>query len=184
MKWLLLVCILLLSSQTHASRERGFFIGTGFSLIDVGVDDFFDNRVNFKGVEVIAGYKYNGYLGLDVRYGLSPADESFFGGEDPDTGLDLVSEADFENFISYYYRPEIANDIAKLYLLLGQASVTITTTEEDGSSTTRDERANSWGVGFGLWVNRKFDVTFEYRQLLSTENESITINAVNIEYRF
>ena len=184
MKWLLVISLLLVSINVHASRARGFFVGTGFSLVDVGVDDFFENRVNFKGAEIIAGYKYNNYLGLDLRYGLSPAKESFFAGEDPETGRDLVNEAELERFISYYFRPEIANDIAKLYLLLGQTSVTITTEDENGVKTTSDESGSSWGVGFGLWVNRKFDVTFEYRQLLTTELESFTTNAVNIEYRF
>ena len=185
MKRLIFLALLFSSVGSHASRDRGFFLGGGFSLVDVGVVDFYDNSVEFKSGELVGGYKYNAYLGFDVRYGLSMTDEIVSIGTDPNTGREVGVDASLDSFISYYYRPEIANDIARLYLLIGQSSVTVSRENQElGISGEASESGFSYGVGFSLWLNKRFDVTLEYRQLLKTEFDSFASSGVGLLYRF
>ncbi len=183
-KLLFIVALVVASSLTYAARDRGIFTGAGFALVDVGVEDFFENRVEFKAIEFSLGYKYNNWLGIDARYGLAPTSETVFVAVDPDTNREIGEEVDLDNYISYYYRAELTNDIAKIYILLGQSNITITRESEDGTSVSETGSGTSYGVGFGLWINRKLDVTFEYKQLLETEEDSFTSTGFNVEYRF
>ena len=183
--WSLLVAIwfAIMAAPSHAARD-GLFIGAGFSLVDVGVEDFFENSVEFKALQLSAGYKFRWWLGVDARYGLAPTSESVFVAVDPNTNREIGEEVNLDEYISYYYRPELANDIAKIYLLIGQSDITITRESEEGVSVTQSDSGTSYGIGIGLWINRKLDVTFEYIQLLDTPTDSFTSTGFNIEYRF
>ena len=184
MKWFVVFCALVASQTVMASRERGFFMGAGFGLLDAGVSDSFDNNALFKTTELSFGAKYNWFLGFDVRAGLSPTDETISLGVSRETGLEVSGEATIDSYLSYYYRAEWAGEVAKLYMLLGSTEIDVSVENEAGVTTEASTSGNSYGLGVGVWINRRMDFTVEYKQLLDTEADSFTIVSANIEYRF
>lgn len=177
--------LMILSIGTYASKDRGVYVGAGVNLINVGVVDPFNNEVNFKAGELLIGYKYNNYLGLEVRGGASFQDESIRV-EDPDTGLRGSVSSNIDHYGSVYYRAEMSNEIAKIYVLLGQSTVA-TTVEFDDTDTAPVELSESglsYGFGFGLWLDERMNLNFEYRSIVSTDNDSFTSGGISADYRF
>lgn len=176
---------LVLSTGAFASKDKGAYLGGSLSLVNVGVVDPFDNEVTFKAGEVILGYKHHKYLGIEVRYGQSLQDE-VIAVEDPDTGLDESVAATIDSYISYYYRVEWANEIAKVYVLLGQSQVE-TSLEFDETGVPIVEASDSgfsYGVGFGLWLDERMNLNFEFKNLVDTANDSFTAGTISADYRF
>ncbi len=171
--------------NAEASKDKGVYLGAGVNLVNVGVVDPFNNEVNFKAGEFIVGYKYNNYLGLELRGGKSFQKESIRV-EDPDTGLRGSVTSDIDSYSSIYYRAELSNEIAKLYLLLGQSKVDTTVEFESAGAEPIElsESGLSYGVGFGLWLDERMNLNFEYRLIVSTDSDSFIAGGINADYRF
>lgn len=184
-KYLLPLLILGLVDATSASKDRGLYVGGGVSMVSVGVKDPFSNEVNFKTGEVLLGYKYNAYLGAEARIGRSLQDE-VLAVNDLETGLRDSVDSRIDQYTSIYYRAELANEIAKIYLLLGQSEVS-TTLEFDESGLDDIETTESgfsYGIGFGLWLDEKMNLNFEYKSLVDTEDDAFTGGSITADYRF
>lgn len=74
---ILIGSVLALSQGAMADRERGVYIGGGLGQADIGVDNFLGGKIPVKTAELFAGYKYNNWLGLEVRMGASLRDETY-----------------------------------------------------------------------------------------------------------
>lgn len=181
---LALPLVVMLMPSAQASKDRGVFIGAGFNLISVGVVDPFNNTVNFISGDVALGYKYNSYLGAEVRYGKSLQDE-VLAEIDLDTGLRDTVNAKISQYYSFYYRAELANEIAKIYLLLGQSTVTTALEfESDSSYMEISDSGLSYGLGFGLWLDERMNLNFEFKTLVETDTDAFTSGSISADYRF
>ncbi len=169
----------------HASKDKGAYLGGSFSLVNVGVLDPFSNEVTFKAGEVILGYKHHKYLGFEVRYGQSLQDE-VIAVEDLTTGFEDSVTAGIDSYLSYYYRVEWANEIAKVYVLLGQSQIeTLLEFDQTGTPTVEaSDSGFSYGVGFGLWLDERMNLNFEFKNLVDTDADSFTAGSISADYRF
>ncbi len=169
----------------HASKDKGVYVGGGVALVNVGVVDPFSNEVTFKTGEVLIGYKHNPYLGIELRYGVSAQEESI-AVDDPDTGLEESVSASIESFTSVYYRAELANEIAKIYFLLGQSSVSteLEFDEGDRAIITTSDSGLSYGIGFGMWLDERMNLNFEIKNLVDTDVDSFVSASLSADYRF
>src|SRR5690606_5203705 len=116
--------LMFFSAFALADNNRGFYAGAGAS-VTMFDDDVIDVD-NAHALELVGGYKYNAWLGVDVRLGKGVSageSDTYFVGNDEMNGR-LKREVD--NYYSVYYKPEVINDEAKLYLLLRHIVVDLT----------------------------------------------------------
>jgi len=175
--------LLCVSVAVFADKDKGVYFGGGINLVTVGAEDRFRNDVNFKAGEVILGYKHNNYLGLEVRGGAS-LDDEVIAIRDTALGLDEAADSNIEEYFSVYYRAELANEIAKLYLLVGQSAIKTRTEFGDDSFVQSSDTGFSYGIGFGLWLDERMNLNFEFKNLVDTQNDSFVAGGINADYRF
>lgn len=189
MKHTALLALILCGNIAFADQNNGFFVGGNAAYIssDTFVEINSEEEkidVTLSAIELVAGYKYNSWLGIDLRYGssLSDHDESI----SADT---LISgfEYSIDSYQSIYYRPEITNKEAKLYFLLGYTTLDATTEtlRSDGDITVEySESGTSYGMGAGWFVGDDLVINVEYRQLLDKEEDEFSIITLGADYRF
>lgn len=185
MRKILLLTLVLFSATAFASKDKGIYLGGGFNLVSVGIKDPFSNTVDFKSGEILLGYKYNPWLGLEVRGGQSLQDETLELGRQ-DTSLTRTAKAKIESYSSVYYRAELANEIAKLYLLLGQSNIETSLKFPLLPTENRNIKDSgiSYGIGFGLWLDERMNLNFEIKTLVKTDSDSFTSGGISADYRF
>lgn len=183
-RFLIAVACIFIVSNTYASKDKGVYFGGGITIVNVGIEDPFSKDVNFKAGELILGYKYNSYLGIEVRGGGSLSDENI-ALTDTTRSRDSA-QSDIENYASVYYRAELSNEIAKLYLLLGQSRISTRVKFEDGMTSDFEASESGWsyGGGFGLWLDERMNLNFEFKTLVDTGSDSFTSVGINADYRF
>ncbi len=183
MRTLIFTVVMLMAISVQASKDKGMYIGGSFALIDVGAKGLFENDVTFKAGEILIGYKHNQYLGMEIRGGRSLQGEVI---SIEDSGQELSVEASIDRYISYYYRAELANDIAKVYLLLGQSTIQTSLDFEDDlrADNESSESGMSYGIGFGLWLDERMNLNFEFKTLLDTDSDAFTSGTVSADFRF
>ncbi|WP_049722778.1 outer membrane beta-barrel protein [Gilvimarinus polysaccharolyticus] len=165
---------LLLSNPSVADNERGFFAGIGASAINADDEKSYDGA-DLWIAELMAGYKYNSFLGGEVRYGTSlGADTVFLDGEDT-----IEVDMDINHYRAIYYRAEATNQHGRFYGLLGYVDLDYRLENTDFSAD-----GFSWGVGFGWFVAPKLNLNFEYKNLLDVDDQDFTSISVNLDYRF
>ncbi len=180
----------LLCSIAFADHARGPYVGGNAaytstkSIVPANANE---NKIKLPALELVAGYKYNGWLGVDVRYGLGMAsrDQAF-------TGNTGHVEYKLDSYQSFYYRPEIVNSEAKLYFLLGYTTIDATTESFTGTgdAATSDgeisysESGTSYGMGVGWFIGREMVINVEYRQLLDQDAEEFSVVTFGADYRF
>jgi len=154
----------------------GFYAGGNLNYIDAGVSDAQNDDTTFRSIEALAGYKYNGWLGGEIRIGIGTSDESYATATgDYEVGID--------HHESLYYRAESANDVAKLYGLLGFTSAQ-TSIDDGTTSSSGSESGFSYGAGIGFVASEVVNVNFEYRVLLSKEDYDYSLFSIGFDYRF
>jgi opacity protein-like surface antigen len=195
MKKAYIFALSLLAVPALADNTKGFYAGLGESFTN-NHDDFavFDvnasiSAKNIKSNEIFGGYKYNDYLGAEVRYGsgtdaakgvLFSADHQSVTGE---------VDAEVGKYKSIYYRPEMVNEEAKLYGLLGytQLDTTVTTKDATGkelTSVAKSYSGFSYGVGIGFVFADRFNINFEYKNICKDLYDKANTATINLDYRF
>ena len=170
------VGLLAFSSASFADNRQGFYVGGNWSFIDSNSVDAADNDVDFRSLEVVGGYKYRSWAGVEARFGTSLKDEAFatdLAGGEVDIGID--------HYESLYYRLESANQVAKFYVLLGFSNIQ---TSSGGSDDSASESGVSYGAGIGFVMNEKANLNFEYREIIDEDTAAFTAISVGFDYRF
>lgn len=187
MKVLVALVLSVLSVCVAADNARGFYVGggVGFVMYD---DDVIEVR-NSRSAEIFGGYKYNSLLGLEVRAGQGVAAGKSDTYPDPanaDAELPGDLERELGSYYSIYYKPELINDEAKLYLLLGYMEMDSTETVSGVSDVSVSESGASYGIGIGFVVTEKLNFNIEYRTLPESSANDIetTMASANFDYRF
>jgi opacity protein-like surface antigen len=203
MKKLCMLALGLLALPALADNNQGFYVGGGFASYN-DYQDGVDDVDRIKGTEIFGGYKYNAALGVELRLGngRSTGVSQYY--PLPDAQGDLQKEPDWTptfanlerklgNYTSIYYKPELVNDEAKLYLLLGYTSadtsmkVTGTSGADKGKvikSGSRSMSGYSYGLGVGFVIDEHFNINLEYRNICEDMGTKPNIASLNLDYRF
>ncbi|PCK10076.1 MAG: hypothetical protein COA42_00320 [Alteromonadaceae bacterium] len=179
-----LVALSFLTFSALATEDKGFYFGAGLEIVNVGAEDFFSNDVNFPVGQISVGYKHHSFLGLELRAGGGLSEEVVAFDQNTDSGRPVSADASITSFYSIYYRAELANEIAKLYLLVGQTSVETETNFDGDLIFSRSESGLSYGLGFGLWINEDVNLNFEYKVFVDYGDGVFNSVGLNADYRF
>src|SRR5690606_40786990 len=144
---------------------------------------------NAHAFELVGGYKYNAWLGVDLRVGkgISAGEsDTYFVGNDEMNGR-LKREVD--NYYSVYYKPEVINDEAKIYLLIGYTNMDFTEqiNAADGTRVSRvggTESGASYGIGVGFIIKKQVNFNIEYRTIPDGESRDPAMASAHFDYRF
>ena len=203
MKKLGVLMLSLLAIPALADNNQGFYIGVG----GVSIKDYQDKITDvtrIKGVEYFGGYKYNDALGVELRLGSGKstgmASYNLPNGTDVNQRHFYDINRDIGNYRSIYYKPELVNDEAKLYGLIGYTQVATEGTELDTlskfdgkvwnplSKTTTNTKSTlsgfSYGVGVGFVLDEHFNINLEFRNICNEISGKPNLASVNVDYRF
>lgn len=156
-------------AQSIFEKLDKYYVGGGLSIIDTNLTAPNGNDLNYSSVEVLGGYKHSGFLGAELRIGSGLTKET--------AGVD--QEASISHYISAYWRTETANEVAKIYGLLGYTSLGMDVGEE-----SETQSGLSYGGGIGFVFERDWNLNFEYKWLLDTDDREFTALSANVDYRF
>lgn len=175
MRFLISMALVLLANtaiaQSVFDRLDKFYVGGGLTYIDA--NEVAGEGGNLTSAELIGGYKYTGYLGGEVRLGTGMRGESFEDGV----------ESNIEYYGSVYWRPETANETAKIYGLIGYTSMSM---EADAGTVTTSTTTSglSYGGGIGFTFDERWNLNFEYRSIINASDVELNAFAANVDYRF
>ena len=189
MKKLCVLALSLLALPVLADNDRGFYLGAGVSSID-DLQDGIDNVSQIRAAELFGGYKYNAALGIELRLGngqTTGTSNHYFDAKGKIQ--DGTVERDIGSYQSIYYKPELVNDEAKLYALLGYTHVNSSGRVLDAAgkevrSSDGSESGYSYGLGVGFVINQHFNINFEYKNICEEISGKPNLASVNIDYRF
>ncbi|WP_028876457.1 outer membrane beta-barrel protein [Teredinibacter turnerae] len=177
----------LTSASAFADNARGFYVGANFTGIladDLIVNEPMDEDDDLKlaATELMVGYKYNGYLGIDLRYGNGLGDKSLQFAENG------RNEYSIDNYTSAYFRFESINDQARFYALLGYTELSSAVALQTLAGTTSSELDEtesglSAGLGAGWFFNNGINLNVELRNLMYTDDVSLPSVSVGLDYR-
>lgn len=189
MKTVYALALSLLTLPALADNERGFYIGAGVASID-DLQDGIDNVSQIRAIEFFGGYKYNAALGVELRLGngqTTGTSNHYF----DSTGKlqNGTIERDIGSYQSIYYKPELVNDEAKLYALLGYTHVNSSGRILDAegnlvSSSDTSASGYSYGLGVGFVINEHYNLNIEYKNICDEISGKPNLASVNIDYRF
>jgi outer membrane autotransporter protein len=189
MKKLCVIALSLLALPVLADNNRGFYLGAGAASIKDSQDGM-DNMSQIRATEFFGGYKYNDALGIELRLGKGQTTGTSSLYFDDKGALQKGSvEREIGNYTSLYYKPELVNDEAKLYALLGYTHVDTSGTVKDATgkevrSADGSASGYSYGLGVGFVVNEHFNINFEYKNLSDEISGKPNLASVNLDYRF
>lgn len=198
---LALIFIVLGANISYADHKRGLFAGVAGSYISndtLIAENAHRKDVDIPALEINLGYKYNSLLSMDVRSGKGLHTRSI------PTSLEAsatgFNEYSIDSYRSYYWRPELINSEAKIYLLLGYTTLDFSIDEfqniEDGDpsrlpGSKLSEKGKSYGLGVGWFINDKLTFNVEYRVLIEkddvgSQNQELefTTFTAGFDYRF
>jgi len=176
MRFLTLAALALAANAANAESMfenlDKFYVGGGVNFVDANTSDSAGNDIGFTTIEAVGGYKHNAYLGAELRLGVGTTDETITSGTSTvDTSIDYYASA--------YWRPESANEVAKLYGLLGFSTISIS-----NGSDSDSESGFSYGAGVGFLLDENWNLNFEYRFLLDDKSNEFSALSANLDYRF
>lgn len=174
---------------TTPAYKTGFYLGLGYSTLELDEDDNGDND-NWTGdaYTLIAGYNYNQYLAVEGRYSSTVGDLSY--------ESNGASSVDYDGTISnfaVYLKPQYPMGALSVYALLGYGQVSVDYTNEGGYEG--DQNSFQWGIGGAYSLTDSVDVFVDYTQfyndssfddqlLLSPNDYDINGLTFGVNYRF
>lgn len=181
-------CLLLsLSGFVAADNNRGLFAGVSTGAVfanDLVVEGFGSEKDLLLGaLEVMGGYKYNSFLGVDVRLGTGLLDRTLR------TSDTVEAKYQVDNYYSIYYRPEMINAFGSWYGLIGYTdmSTSIENVNNAGDTLSAEDSSESglsYGFGIGWFYDNNFNFHAEIRNLIDKDDVSLTIFNMGFDYRF
>ena len=173
-------------------NDSGFYLGLGYSYMDLNVDFGGDSEANIDGnaLTVIAGYKFNRYFAAEGRYSTTFGDLTFEGTSHGHTGAEIDIDAGISN-IALYLKPMYpVTEEFNVYALLGYGQVSM---EVGGSDPDGSENGFQWGLGASYAVNDSIGLFLDYTRLYDDEgfdnfgdDEDALLDSINfgVTYKF
>lgn len=182
MKKLLFVALSAFALGAQA-EDMHIYAGGGIGFWNVEQNGH-DNTFNVGTVEGVIGLNVWKMINVEARAGLGfdssteRTSEKYYE-NNVEKGRPADTQVKLDNFVSIYLRPEIKNDVAKLYGLVGYTSI-----EAESSNQYADRTLSlsglSYGVGMGFQVNDATAVNIEYRKL--AQQDDFTFSGFNIGF--
>lgn len=179
---ILAIAVLAAATSAQADNRRGWYIGGGPGYIDTGVNSGDGGSIGFSAIELYGGYKLNPFVGGELRLGTGLAGDNATVINLSDNSMVNVDYS-ITHAISGYYRVESANQVAKIYGLVGFSSIGLDA-EATGVDASDTPLGFSYGAGIGFVVGPKGNLNFEYRALLRTDDYEFDILSINYDFRF
>ena len=223
MKKLLLIALSTsLAMGANAADDKKFYAGGGLSLwnVDTGVQG--RTHINLTTLDGIVGYEVLPWLAVEGRAGAGverDKTEAYFGyyNIQPVDGSDdlssfqqdsLTLKSELNYYASFYLKPQIKNDIAVLYGLIGFTTydsefeiiqqthegqylindddeLVVTSFNPMGDPTygsySESEVSFSMGVGVGFFFHDRYTVNFEWKNLVQSKPFGDTEGELGIE---
>ncbi len=158
----LLLAAALSTFACAASADDRFYAGgnVAFWNYDEGSQDV---KFNVSSVEGVVGFNVWEMINIEGRLGLGMegSTETVTNKQDGT----LPTKLNLDNYASIYLKPELKNDIATFYGLLGYTSASAST-ENENTERDLDLSGFSFGVGMGFYVADNALVNLEYRKLV------------------
>jgi opacity protein-like surface antigen len=179
MKKLLLAALSVFACAAQA--EERFYAGGNVAFWNYSQNDS-DAKFNVSSLEGIAGYNVWKMINIEGRVGLgleSTTETASFG----NVAEEIPTKFSINNYASLYVKPELENDIAKFYGLLG---VTRVDAESENRTTALDLSVTglSYGVGMGFFIADSAVVNIEYRSLVQEDDYKFTGFSLGFDISF
>lgn len=216
MKKLLLTALSSLAMGAYAADDHKFYAGGGLSFWELKNSEQGDGKINLSALEASAGYEALPWLAIEGRvgFGIERDREEFSTGlynntlnaetELMDFKQDITdAKVELEYYASIYLKPQIKNDTAVLYGLLGYTTYSttfegytqtymgsytpstgvITDWNRDGAATalpsdSQSESNFSMGLGVGFYFKDRYVFNIEYKNFAQSAPVGDTENSV------
>lgn len=169
------------SSVAQADSDFGLYVGAGAGFISTQATDAFGGEVSFKVGEVLGGVNWR-WIGLEYRTGQAAEDEVIDVGLDQSTGEFITARTALPNYEVYFLRLQLENEIARLYLLLGQSEIATTSTFSNGEVVDVMDSSSAYGIGAGIEVNERLFFNLEYKSLYQSEQLDLPMISASIDF--
>ena len=147
-----------------------FYVGLGYSYMNADVDGYGDITAN--SALLLAGYKYNQYLGLEARYTMNVDDPEL---DSSSPGLDGLEGDDMTNIAIYLKGMYPVTEAIDVYALLGYGQVNF---EAGEYGIDVSESGFQWGLGASYDVTENIGVFADYTRLYDDEGFDGDIDGV------
>jgi outer membrane autotransporter protein len=176
MKKLLLLGLSSLAFTAHA-WEPTYYVGSGASSWQFHPHQYGHN-FTIGTLEGQAGIDLTPYTALEARlgFGLNTARETL-----TIEGLDVETELEATYFGSIYFKPQLRNDRASLYGLLGMTTIELDVNDGLESDTYTDM---SYGIGVSFVLHPHVDLTAEWKKLINADEFDARGGTIGFNYRF
>ncbi|MFO1368341.1 MAG: porin family protein [Marinagarivorans sp.] len=166
----LLLAAALSTFACAASADDRFYAGgnVAFWNYDEGSHDV---KFNVSSVEGVVGFNVweminiEGRLGVGLEGSTETVEYVTDNTKNPPTTTKGPTKLNLDNYASLYIKPELKNEIATVYALLGYTSASASTENKDFNRDL-DISGFSFGLGMGFYVTDDALVNIEYRKLV------------------
>jgi opacity protein-like surface antigen len=179
MKKLLLLSLSTLAMSAHAWQPT-YYLGSGFSSWQLSPHEGTSSTFSIRSLEGMAGVELTPYTAVEVRLGAGVSSSRvYIRNENGD-----ISKADMEvpYYASLYFKPQIRNEKASLYGLLGYTSMDLSIGE--GVALDDSFADLSLGIGVTFAINEHFDFNAEWKKLIMSEDFDMRGSTIGFTYRF
>jgi opacity protein-like surface antigen len=173
MKKLLLLSLSSLAVTAHA-WEPTYYVGSGASSWQFHPHAAGHN-FSIATVEGLAGVELFPYVALEGRLGAG-----LNTGRETVDGVDVEMEATY--FGSLYFKPQLRNEKASVYGLLGMTSVEMDVNDDALESEAYTDM--SYGIGVSFVLNPHLDLTAEWKKLINADEFDARGGTIGFNYRF
>jgi|GEM_PF-2874154 len=173
--------LLAYSSYSLADSDFGLYVGAGAGFVSTESTDAFGGDVNFKVGEVLAGLHWR-WLGAEYRRGQAVEDEVIDVGLDENTGEFITARTALPEYDVYFLRLQLANEISRIYLLLGQSQISTTSTFSNDLVTDVTDGSRAYGMGAGIRVNDRLFFNLEYKSLYESDEFDLPMFSASIDF--
>ncbi|HEY6527169.1 MAG TPA: porin family protein [Cellvibrionaceae bacterium] len=166
----LLLAAALSTFACAASADDRFYAGGNVAFWNY-TEGSQDVEFNVSSVEGVVGFNVWNIINIEGRLGLglegSTETVSYItnGATNPPQTATLPTKLTLDNYASIYIKPELKNDVATFYALLGYTSASAST-ENTNVERDLDISGLSFGLGMGFYVADDVLVNLEYRKLV------------------
>ncbi len=168
--------------------NSAWYLGLGASMMSLDAD-LTDESMDTTGVTLQAGYAYNEYIAIELRYTANASAIDYDRGTTANANNDDYP-SDFTN-VGIYLKPTYPMGDFGVYALLGYGSVTFT--DLPTGTEDRTEDGFQWGLGASYQITEAIGIFADYTKLyddtgmdghFTTSDISVELVTVGMNYRF
>lgn len=178
MKSLLFVALSTCAVSANAWTPE-FYAGSNYGTYQLTQSEpALDANFTVLAVDAVAGIRVLPYVTFEARLGAGLNRDR----ETP-SDLGILVEVETKYYGSLYFRPELRNEKASLYGLLGYTTMELDGAPQSANSETTQD-GMSWGLGMGFVMHERVDLRIEWKRLLHADAIGVRGASVGFTYSF